>query len=65
MNSYPKEVIQPILRQKESNKNGDKNNEVTVRNDTDQELIITFGHRSNDRAITTRDCPLVVASGQV
>ena len=24
-----------------------------------------FGHRSNDRAITTRDRPLVVASGQV
>ena len=29
------------------------------------ELIITFGHRSNDRAITTRDRPLLVASGQV
>ena len=29
------------------------------------ELIITFSHRSNDRAITTRDCPLIVPSGQV
>ena len=29
------------------------------------ELIITFGHRSNDWAITTRDHPLVAASGQV
>ena len=24
-----------------------------------------FGHRSNDRVITTRDHPLVVASGQI
>ena len=29
------------------------------------ELIITFGHQSNDWAITTRGRPLVVASGQV
>lgn len=29
------------------------------------ELIITCGHRSNDRSITTSDCPLVVAKGQV
>ena len=29
------------------------------------DLIITFGHQSNDRAVMTRDCPLVVASGQV
>ena len=29
------------------------------------ELIITFGHRSNDWAITTRDHPLAAASGQV
>ena len=38
MNGYLKEVIQLILR-KETNKNGDKKNEVTVRNDRGQELI--------------------------
>ena len=29
------------------------------------ELILTFGHQSNDQTVVTRDCPLVVASGQV
>ena len=37
MNGCLKEVMQLILREKESNKNEDKKNEVTVRNDGGQE----------------------------